>query len=137
MAWRRMRRGLVLLVLVSFAACRRDVPPPQVTVEEVVAELAPPPPDGPAVEAAPAAVRAATLQPEVDRPGVVTREALVAAPPATVTMRIAVPPDALLRFNIGVDGAKRYERGQSGIEFGVRVDGHERFHETLNPAERT
>src|SRR4029453_17182928 len=98
--------------------------------EEVVAEVAPPlAADAVVEQAVPGLVRVEALQPEVDRPGVVPREALVAAPPATVTMRLAVPPDAVLRFSIGVDDADKHAGDRSGIEFGVRVDGRQRFHE--------
>jgi arylsulfatase A-like enzyme len=131
-----MRGGLFLVALVALSACHRDTKPPHVTTEEVVAEVAPPLAADAVVEQATAgAVRVEALQPEVERPGVVAREALVAAPPATVTMRLAVPPDAVLRFSIGVDGDDKHD-DRSGIEFGVRVDGRQRFHQTLNPAAR-
>jgi arylsulfatase A-like enzyme len=124
-------------VLVALAACQRDALPPQVTVEEVVHELAPPLTAGARVEQpAPGAVHAAMLRPDVDRPGVVVRQALVTPPPTTVRMQVAVPRDAALRFGIGVDGAKQRRDDRSGVVFVIRVNGEERFRETLNPAER-
>jgi arylsulfatase A-like enzyme len=133
-----MGRRVLLAAVVALAACQRDALPPHVTVEEIVADLAPPLATGAVVEhPAPEAVHVAVLQPDVDRPGVVPRQGLVAPPPTTVRLRVAVPPDAVLRFGIGVDGPKRYERDRSGVAFRVHVDGRERFRETINPAKRT
>jgi choline-sulfatase len=132
-----MPRRLLLTLVVALAACQRDALPPVVTVEEVVHDLAPPLAAGAHVEhPVPGAVHAARLRPDVDRPGVVVRQALVAPPPATVRLRVAVPRDAMLRFGIGVEGEKRHEDDRSGVLFRVRVDGEERFSETLNPAAR-
>jgi arylsulfatase A-like enzyme len=133
-----MPRWFLLATVVLGAACQREALPPHVTVEEIVADLAPPLATGAVVEQpAPGAVQVAVLRPEVDRPGVVPRQGLVAPPPTIVRLRVAVPPDAVLRFAIGVDGPKRYERDRSGVAFRVHVDGGERFRETINPAERT
>lgn len=133
-----MPRWLLLATLVLDVACQRETLPPHVTVEEVVAKLAPPLPAVAVVEGpASGGVRTAVLRPEVDRPGVVPRESLVTPPPSTVRLRVTVPPEAELRFGVGVDGPKRHERDRSGVEFLVTVDGDQRFRTALNPAERS
>jgi arylsulfatase A-like enzyme len=132
-----MRLRAVVAALALLAACRRDALPPQVTVEEVVAELAPPLAAGAAVdEPTPGAVHPDVLHPGQSRPGEGSRLSLVTPPPSKVTLRLDVPPDALLRFSVGVAGVTERESGKSGVEFRVVVDGRERFRETLHPAAR-
>jgi arylsulfatase A-like enzyme len=130
-------RATAVAVLALLAACRHDALPPQVTVEEVVAELAPPLAAGAAVdEPSPGAVHPGALQPGQIRPGEGPRDSLVAPPPTRVTLHVDVPPDAVLRFSVGVAGSKQRESGRSGVEFRVLADGRERFRELLNPAAR-
>jgi arylsulfatase A-like enzyme len=133
-----MRRGApVVAALALLVACRRDALPPQVTVEEVVAELAPPLVAEAVVdEPSPGAVHPGVLQPGQSRPGEGPRKSLVVPPPTKVTLRLEVPPDAVLRFSVGVDGRKERESGKSGVQFRVTIAGRERFSETLNPAAR-
>jgi arylsulfatase A-like enzyme len=130
-------RATAVAVLAVLVACRRDALPPQVTLEEVVAELAPPLATGAVIdEPSPGAVHADVLQPGQSRPGEGPRESLVVPPPSTITLRLPVPPDAVLRFSVGVAGTKNRESGKSGVRFRVLVDGRERFSKTLNPAAR-
>jgi len=62
------------------------------------------------------------------------RTALVAPPPATVRLSTAVPPDAVLRFGIGVEGEQRTDGTAHGVQFTARVDGREVFKRVVNPA---
>jgi len=130
-----MRSAAVLTVLALAAVCARDALPPQVTIEEVVADVAPPLPPGATVEqGVPHSVHQAVLQPGDRLVGAGPRPSLVVPPPAAVRVRLDVPADTVLRFAAAVDGEKRKQAGRSGVEFRVLVDGHERFAETLNPA---
>jgi arylsulfatase A-like enzyme len=134
----RMRRRLLpLAALALAAACRRDALPPRVTVEDVVADLAPPLVAGATVtEPTPGAVRPGVLQPGDPLAGAGPRPSLVAPPPAVVRMTLEVPDGAALRFSAAVDGDKKRDDARSGVTFRVTVDGEERFAESVNPAAR-
>lgn len=62
------------------------------------------------------------------------RTALVTPPPATVRLSTAVPPGAVLRFGIGVEGEQRTDSTAHGVQFTVRVDGRVVFSRVVNPA---
>ena len=134
----RMRRRLLALAALALAtACRRDALPPRVTVEEVVAELAPPLAAGASVsEPSAGAVHAGVLQPGDPLAGAGPRPSLLAPPPAVVRLPLDVPPDATLRFSAAVDGDKKRDDARSGVTFRVTVDGAERYAESVNPAAR-
>jgi arylsulfatase A-like enzyme len=61
------------------------------------------------------------------------RRVIVATPPSSMRVRARIPPDAVLRFGIGVERARRVEEPVRGIRFVVRVDGRERFAQLVNP----
>jgi arylsulfatase A-like enzyme len=133
-----MRRALLaLVVLATTTACQRDALPPRVTIEEVVAELAPPLVAGATVsEPAPGAVRPGVLQPGDPLAGAGPRPSLVTPPTSVVRIPLDVPEGAALRFSAAVDGEKKRDETRGGVTFRVTVDGVERFAETINPAAR-
>jgi arylsulfatase A-like enzyme len=133
-----MRRLASLLVGLSLlAACGRDTLPPEMTIERVVEQLAPPlAPNVTVTEPNRGAVHRAVVQPG-DRGGPgAPRDAVVAPPPSRLGFRLAVPPEAVLRFSIGVEGDKQRDRAKSGLRFRISVDGQEAFAAGVNPAYR-
>lgn len=63
-----------------------------------------------------------------------SRDAFVAAPPATLRWRVRPPAGAALRFAIGVEGSGKREDDAAGVRFVVAVDGRDVFSRTVNPA---
>jgi arylsulfatase A-like enzyme len=64
------------------------------------------------------------------------RPSLVLPPPARVRFRLDAPPDAALRFAVGVDGARDRDPSLGGVRFSVTVNGRERWSRVVNPAAR-
>jgi arylsulfatase A-like enzyme len=119
------RRAILIALAVAAAACDRAAPlPPTLVAEDVVADL------GAAVADVPRAV----LDPGDPLRGDGERTSLALAPGARTTLDVAVPPDAALRFGVGVAGDGERDRGRSGVRFTLAVDGRERFARTVNPA---
>jgi arylsulfatase A-like enzyme len=124
--------GLGLLV-----ACGHDALPPQMTIEQVVTELAPPLAPGASVEGVPAAaVRRTLLQPGYTGGCGGTRDAVAVPPGTALRFHVDVPPDGALLFSVGVDGDKQRHPDRSGAEFRVKVDGRNAFARVVNPAAR-
>jgi arylsulfatase A-like enzyme len=120
----RATRAAVALLLA--AACGHG-PPPELQVEDVVADLSAGADDGPGVTRAP-------LDPGDALRGDGARTALVVVPGATITRRVAVPEGGALRFGFGVDGSGRREAARSAVRFTVAVDGEAVFGRDVNPA---
>jgi arylsulfatase A-like enzyme len=62
------------------------------------------------------------------------RPSLIAPPPARIGFRLDVPPDAALRFDVGVERVAGDEP-RSGVRFSLAVNGRETWSRTVNPAE--
>jgi arylsulfatase A-like enzyme len=109
--------------------------PKDVTIERVVAELAPPlAPGASATGAGASGVRRTVLNPGDRVSGGGRRDALAAPAPSRLRFRIAVQPDTVLRFSAGVGrSARRRAAPHSGVVFRVHVDGHAEFERTLDP----
>ncbi len=121
------------LALVLLAACGGDALPPEITVEHVVAELAPPLGPDVVIEG-PGGVARAELEPGERAHHGGPRDAVAAPPGSVLRLPVTVPPDAALRFVVGVAGDKQRDTSRSGIEFRVGIDGREMFTEVLNPS---
>lgn len=61
------------------------------------------------------------------------RPALVTPAPTTLTFAVTVPAGALLRVGVGIGGVTRREKGVSGVQFTLTVDGRQRFARTVEP----
>ena len=138
----RLRR-LVLAGLCAAAAgtlyLRRPsgLLPDTVVVEEIVAHLSDTlPADAVLEQRTDDPVREGRLEPGDRLRAGGHRPSLVLPPPARVRFRMAVPPDAALRFAVGVDGARDRDPGLGGVRFSVLVDGEERWSRVVNPAAR-
>ena len=132
-----MRRALLAMVVGLLAGCRRDALPPRMTIEQVVAEVAPPLAPGASVEGVPAsAVVRTLLQPGYTGGCGGTRDAVAVPPGTAIRVHLDVPPDGVLRFSVGVDGDKQRHPDLSGTEFRVTVDGETAFTRVVNPAAR-
>ena len=133
-----MRRPVLLLIgCASLIACGRDALPPEISIEQVVMELAPPlAAEARIEEPAAGAVRRAVLEPGERAAGGAPLDALVTPPPTKLHFNVAVPADGALRFAAGVDGDKQRHLDLSGVEFQVSVDGRSVFSRLINPAAR-
>ena len=132
-----MRRAVVLIGLGLLVACSHDALPPQMTIEQVVTELAPPLAPGARVEGpSAAAVKRTTLQPGYTAGCGAIRDALATPPGTAVRLHLDVPADGVLRFSVGVDGDKQRHPDRSGSDFRVTVDGEQAFARVVNPATR-
>ncbi len=127
---------LTVVTACLFACASPDGLPPQMAIETVVDELLPPLPADAVVEPSAEAARPASLAPGGALGGGGGRPSLVVTAPSRVRMRVAVPPDAGVRFGVGVEGSKRREADRSGVRFRLTVDGTEAFTDVLNPAAR-
>ena len=110
------------------AGCGAPAVPPDIVVEDVVEDLMLRAPD----TATP--VELASLDPGEALRGDGARTSLLAAPGSSFVWRVAVPPDAALRFGLGVHGAKRRDDRHAGLVFTVTVDGEPLFARTVNPS---
>jgi arylsulfatase A-like enzyme len=132
-----MRRVWLLIGLGLLTACGRDALPPEITIEQVVAELAPPLAAGARVEGPGAAgVQRAVLRPGDRLTGGGPLDALVTPPPTTLHFHVSVGPGTTLRFGTAVDGDNQRDLERSGVEFRVAVDGREVFSRVVNPSAR-
>lgn len=133
----RPRAVVAALLLVSLAACRHasdDALPPWLTVEESITDLGATFSRA-AVIAEPAndPARVGTLQPGEPLRGAGPRVAIITPPGTRLRFETALPADAVLRFAVGVDGAKVRD-SRTAVVFQVLVDGREVWREAVNPA---
>jgi arylsulfatase A-like enzyme len=122
--------------VVQLAGCGSgDAVPKNVTLERVVAELAPPlAPGAVATGAGATRVRRAVLDPGDRSRGGGRRDALAAPAPSLLRFRLDVQPDTVLRFSAGVGrSARRRQAAHSGIIFRVAIDGQPQFECALDP----
>jgi arylsulfatase A-like enzyme len=62
------------------------------------------------------------------------REAILVPPPTRMVHRVSVPPRAVLRFGLGVEGSGKREPEASGVRFTVTIDGRQALARVINPA---
>jgi arylsulfatase A-like enzyme len=83
----------------------------------------------------PTGVRLGALEPGFKlRLGGRQREAILAPPPARMVYRVSVPPGAVLRLSLGVEGRGKREPDASGVRFTIDIDGRQALARTINPA---
>src|SRR5713101_6256298 len=85
-------------------------------------------------EAAGDPVRPGVIQPGEPLRGDGPRVSLVAPPRSRIHFALDVPRGAVLRFAVGVEGAKARRTGLSGVVFAVSVDGRRSYRRVVNPA---
>jgi hypothetical protein len=111
--------------------------PGMLVTEEIVAHLSDElPRDAVLAERAEDPVREGRLEPGDRLRAGGHRPSLVLPPPARVRFRLDAPPDAVLRFAVGVDGARDRDPSLGGVRFSVAVNGRERWSRVVNPAAR-
>ncbi len=110
--------------------------PPTIAAEETVAHLSDGlAPDTVRAQNPEAPVRDGLLEPgDRLREGGGHRPSLVAPPPARIAFRLDVPPDAALRFDVGVERVPGDEP-RSAVRFALAVNGRETWTRTVNPAD--
>lgn len=126
----RWRWLLPMLALAAAGVWWRHAPgdrlPAEVVVDEVAADVAP--------LLVPAPARA-DIRPNAETdPAGGTRRGLVAPPGTVLRARVALPPDAALRFGVAVAGERKRDDAAGGVRFAVAVDGREVWSRTVNPA---
>lgn len=111
--------------------------PPELTIEEVVAEL-PETLEGAAVveEVHDAPVRRGFVQPGDPLRGDGPRPSVIAPPCSRIRLPVAVPSGGTLRFSVGVEGAQKGEPPPGAVRFSVRLDGEEAWEREIDPARR-
>jgi arylsulfatase A-like enzyme len=136
------RLGLALAALAVLGAVvwwlrpRREFAlPAALRVEQTVVDLSGAPPAGAIVAQRPEApVRLAGIRPgRNNNPNAGYRTALIAAAPALLRWRTAVPEHASLRFGAGVEPPGDIDPKAPGVRFTVRVDDRRLFSRVLNP----
>src|SRR5262249_60739800 len=131
------RRAVVLTGLGLLTAGSRDALPPQMTIEQVVTELAPPLVPGASVEGpSAAAVKRTTLQPGYTAGCGAIRDAIATPPGTAVRLHLDVPRDGVLRFSVGVDGDKQRHPDRGGARLPGTADGGEAVAPGITPATR-
>jgi arylsulfatase A-like enzyme len=132
------RLGHLLLIGGLVWACGDRALPPEITIEEVVSELAPPlAPDAVVDGTGAGGVHRAVLDPGDRGSGGNQREALMTPPPARVRFPVAAAPGMALRFSAGVDLPKERQGEEGGdVVFRVTVNGRDVFEHVSNPVAR-
>lgn len=121
------RRLTALLLGMLLAGCRRDTLPERIRIEEPVLDLL-----AAARDADGRPLAAGGITPHQGESGAGGhRRALLAPTDGALRLRVRIPPDAALRFGVGVDA-----RATKPVRFAVAVDGRELFTRTVDQSRR-